>query len=259
MEQSRRVPLTHAESASLLWRLSADGNHDTCCTGSSDFLIESNGDVEGKANSCRRRSTLRGSDRVDRRTFWTLERHFTQQELNTRIHRSKILLTIALSGDHERQSCLRIEPRSSSFGHGVPRQPLSQEVRSIETPACYIGGVINSLASSRSNLRPTIERRPQHHGSPNHRREHPLESAFNPYDTVFMTDPDAVLARARDEGTIFFSPILGAWIVTRYDDVVSVLRGPGACSVPRRSSPSPNSCPPRSSICSVTRYPWRAP
>jgi len=54
----------------------------------------------------------------------------------------------------------------------------------------------------------------------------PLESAFNPYDTGFMTDPDAVLARARDEGTIFFSPILGAWIVTRYDHVVSVLREP---------------------------------
>ncbi len=54
----------------------------------------------------------------------------------------------------------------------------------------------------------------------------PLESAFNPYDTVFMTDPDAVLTRARDEGTIFFSPILGAWIVTRYDHVVSVLRDP---------------------------------
>jgi cytochrome P450 len=54
----------------------------------------------------------------------------------------------------------------------------------------------------------------------------PLESAFNPFDTGFMTDPDLVLTRARDEGTIFFSPILGAWIVTRYDDVVSVLRDP---------------------------------
>ncbi len=54
----------------------------------------------------------------------------------------------------------------------------------------------------------------------------PLESAFNPFDTGFMTDPDVVLTRARDEGTIFFSPILGAWIVTRYDDVVSVLRDP---------------------------------
>src|SRR6202051_2281800 len=54
----------------------------------------------------------------------------------------------------------------------------------------------------------------------------PLESAFNPFDTGFMTDPDAVLTRARGEGTIFFSPILGAWIVTRYDDVVSVLRDP---------------------------------
>jgi cytochrome P450 len=54
----------------------------------------------------------------------------------------------------------------------------------------------------------------------------PLESAFNPFDAVFMTNPDAVLTRARNEGTIFFSPILNAWIVTRYDDVVSVLRDP---------------------------------
>lgn len=54
----------------------------------------------------------------------------------------------------------------------------------------------------------------------------PLESAFNPFDTVFMTDPDAVLKRARDDATIFFSPILNAWIVTKYDDVVSVLRDP---------------------------------
>ncbi len=54
----------------------------------------------------------------------------------------------------------------------------------------------------------------------------PLESAFNPFDTAFMTEPDAVLARARDEETIFFSPIMGAWIVTRYDHVVSVLRDP---------------------------------
>src|SRR3984957_8436591 len=56
--------------------------------------------------------------------------------------------------------------------------------------------------------------------------EVPLESAFNPFDTGFMTEPDAVLARARDEGTIFFSPIMNAWIVTRYDHVVSVLRDP---------------------------------
>jgi cytochrome P450 len=54
----------------------------------------------------------------------------------------------------------------------------------------------------------------------------PLESAFNPFDTAFMTEPDAVLARARDEETIFFSPIMNAWIVTRYDHVVSVLRDP---------------------------------
>jgi cytochrome P450 len=54
----------------------------------------------------------------------------------------------------------------------------------------------------------------------------PLESAFNPFDVAFMTNPDEVLTRARDEESIFFSPIMNAWIVTRYDDVVSVLRDP---------------------------------
>src|ERR1700727_2649286 len=56
--------------------------------------------------------------------------------------------------------------------------------------------------------------------------ELPLESAFNPFDTGFMTEPDAVLARARDEGTIFLRPIMHAGILTRYGHAVWVLREP---------------------------------
>lgn len=58
----------------------------------------------------------------------------------------------------------------------------------------------------------------------------PIEWAFNPFDEQFMTDPDAVLMKARNEAPIFFSPILGSWIITRYDDVVAILREPGRFS-----------------------------
>ncbi|MGC2169015.1 MAG: cytochrome P450 [Acidimicrobiales bacterium] len=54
-----------------------------------------------------------------------------------------------------------------------------------------------------------------------------LETAFNPFDTAFMTVPGPVLAEARAESPVFFSPFLNAWVVTRYDDVAAVLREPG--------------------------------
>jgi cytochrome P450 len=54
-----------------------------------------------------------------------------------------------------------------------------------------------------------------------------LETTFNPFDTTFMTIPGSVLAEARAESPVFFSPFLNAWVVTRYDDVAAVLREPG--------------------------------
>jgi cytochrome P450 len=46
---------------------------------------------------------------------------------------------------------------------------------------------------------------------------------FDPLDPRFLADPDTVLARARREEPVFYSPVLRRWIVTRYDDVVAVL------------------------------------
>jgi cytochrome P450 len=54
-----------------------------------------------------------------------------------------------------------------------------------------------------------------------------LETAFNPFDATFMTAPGMVLAEARAESPVFFSPFLNAWVVTRYEDVAAVLREPG--------------------------------
>jgi cytochrome P450 len=53
-----------------------------------------------------------------------------------------------------------------------------------------------------------------------------IETAFNPFDTTFMTIPGSVLADARSESPVFFSPFFNAWVVTRYDDVAAILREP---------------------------------
>jgi cytochrome P450 len=56
--------------------------------------------------------------------------------------------------------------------------------------------------------------------------ETPIEWAFNPFDSQFMTHPDSVLRSARESAPIFMSPILGSWIITRYNDIAAVLRDP---------------------------------
>ncbi len=47
---------------------------------------------------------------------------------------------------------------------------------------------------------------------------------FDPFDAAYMRDPAAYLAWAREEEPVFFSPTLGYWVVTRYDDVKAVFR-----------------------------------
>lgn len=49
-------------------------------------------------------------------------------------------------------------------------------------------------------------------------------SAFNPFDGSYMQDPPGYLRWAREEEPVFYSPELGYWIVTRYEDVKAVFR-----------------------------------
>lgn len=43
---------------------------------------------------------------------------------------------------------------------------------------------------------------------------------------IHLLDPYPLYERARREEPVFYSPVLQAWVVTRYDDVVTVLRDP---------------------------------
>jgi cytochrome P450 len=47
---------------------------------------------------------------------------------------------------------------------------------------------------------------------------------FDPLAPAQLADPYPVYARARDEQPVLWSEPLGVWVVTRYDDVVAVLR-----------------------------------
>ncbi len=49
-------------------------------------------------------------------------------------------------------------------------------------------------------------------------------AAFNPFDPAYMQDPGDYLRWAREEEPVFFSPQLGYWVVTRYEDVKAVFR-----------------------------------
>jgi cytochrome P450 len=50
-----------------------------------------------------------------------------------------------------------------------------------------------------------------------------IASRFDPFSAEYLADPYPILAEARDATPAFFAPALDHWIVTRYDDIRSVL------------------------------------
>ncbi len=52
----------------------------------------------------------------------------------------------------------------------------------------------------------------------------PNAAAFNPFEAAYQQNPAATLKWARDEEPVFYSPELGYWVVTRYEDVKAVFR-----------------------------------
>lgn len=49
-------------------------------------------------------------------------------------------------------------------------------------------------------------------------------AAFDPFDPLYMQDPGQYLKWAREQEPVFWSPQLGYWVVTRYEDVKAVFR-----------------------------------
>ena len=53
---------------------------------------------------------------------------------------------------------------------------------------------------------------------------------FNPLASPHLENPYPIYAQAREEAPVFFSPVHGAWVVTRYEDVLTILRDPSRFS-----------------------------
>lgn len=49
-------------------------------------------------------------------------------------------------------------------------------------------------------------------------------AGFDPFATAYQQDPAGSLRWAREEEPVFYSPALGYWVVTRYEDVKAVFR-----------------------------------
>jgi len=52
----------------------------------------------------------------------------------------------------------------------------------------------------------------------------PPAVTFNPFVSPQLDDPYPTLAALREQSPVFFSEMLGAWVVTRYDDISAMLR-----------------------------------
>ncbi len=51
-----------------------------------------------------------------------------------------------------------------------------------------------------------------------------LGDEYDPFSPEYVADPHTFAARARAEAPVFFSPRLDAWVVSRYDDVMTVVK-----------------------------------
>ncbi|CAM3374751.1 cytochrome P450/oxidoreductase [Halomonas lysinitropha] len=52
----------------------------------------------------------------------------------------------------------------------------------------------------------------------------PEAAAFDPFDAPYQLDPAEALRWSRDQEPVFYSPKLGYWVVSRYDDIKAIFR-----------------------------------
>ena len=66
---------------------------------------------------------------------------------------------------------------------------------------------------------------------------------FDPFSDEYLADPYPHLAEARDAAPAFYAPALDHWVVTRYDDIRSILVSPARFSATNALSPLVPPCP----------------
>ena len=66
---------------------------------------------------------------------------------------------------------------------------------------------------------------------------------FDPFSPMYLADPYPTLAEVREATPVFFAPALDHWVVTRYEDVRSILTDSGHFSAANSLSPLTPPCP----------------
>ncbi|MDR3453061.1 MAG: cytochrome P450 [Rhodoferax sp.] len=76
----------------------------------------------------------------------------------------------------------------------------------------------------------------------------PASGRFDPFDPTYVLDPYPILAGLRASEPVFFSPVVGSWVVTRFETVKAVLRDAQHYSAMLASDPLTPLCPHARSI-----------
>ena len=67
--------------------------------------------------------------------------------------------------------------------------------------------------------------------------EYPVDPDFDPLDEEFLADPYPHFARFREEAPIFYAPKIDFWVVSRYEDIMSIVKDPETFSNARVQEP----------------------
>jgi cytochrome P450 len=66
---------------------------------------------------------------------------------------------------------------------------------------------------------------------------HPVDPDFDPLDPDYLADPYPYYARFRREAPVFHAPKIDFWVVSRYEDIVSIVKDPETFSNARVQEP----------------------
>jgi len=66
---------------------------------------------------------------------------------------------------------------------------------------------------------------------------HPVDPDFDPLDPEYLADPYPYYARFRREAPVFYAPKIDFWVVSRYEDIVDIVKDPETFSNARVQEP----------------------
>lgn len=73
--------------------------------------------------------------------------------------------------------------------------------------------------------------------SPRQNGSYPVNSEFDPLDAEYLSDPYPYFARFREETPIFYAPKVNFWVVSRYQDILGIVKDPETFSNARVQEP----------------------